>query len=323
MNEVEMNDEVLLTKLDNDGFVLIKDVFDPERLEQIRNFVNNLSMEEKEDQDLMNHKPIRDIFFDDRFVKKVLNPLLGTEPIYFGEGNIMDSYKGTGGYHEDSKVSDDDRVNAEHPILVIAMYLQDHKNFSGGIKVRKGSHKYKMWGKDPKLKEGLRYAIIKGILSMIAFKRIKLIKSFASKYEYLSNYRFLDFRQFSLSPYTKGTNVSSEIGDVVAWYVRTYHCGRFVRMKFFRNLCLPPIIEKLLPKFLQIPRERQRVALLTHYGREFPRLNEYIVNRVNSPSKGLFETSNLGTDEIHNLAMSKGVKLDISGIDLAKSKLLI
>jgi hypothetical protein len=234
--------------------------------------------------------------------------LLGSnEIIYYGKSTIFnDIKKKTGNFHNDAKVVNDDRKNDEFPVIRFALFLQDHAKYSGGIKMRFGSHKYKI------LKDTHKYKILKNksIFFSFAFKLCKNLLIKKSKKNILN---YLEFPSFSLSPSTKSVNMSSEVGDLVVFNLRTYHCGRFVRFKYLPKLVLPPIIERYLPKFLQVPREKDRYALFIDYAKWFSRLDEYILNRAHGPEKEHFKNSKIDNLKFIGLMKQKGVEVRLTG----------
>ncbi|HET6224943.1 MAG TPA: phytanoyl-CoA dioxygenase family protein, partial [Bacteroidia bacterium] len=146
-------------KFDQEGFLLIKNVFSKEEIAQIRKDAyaefeldtkKNLTFRNASKLarnarfakgDILSKEHLRKYLLDDRIlflVKKVL----GGEPVYFGDSNY---HFGVGfrGFHRDN-VDRTDRTapdwQGEYPIVRLAIYLQDHKNYSGGLKIRVGSH---------------------------------------------------------------------------------------------------------------------------------------------------------------------------------------
>ena len=79
---------------------------------------------------------------DDRIIFLV-KKVLGGDPVYFGDSNY---HFGTGfrGFHRDNVDRTDLTApdwDGDYTIVRLAIYLQDHKNYSGGLKIRVGSHK--------------------------------------------------------------------------------------------------------------------------------------------------------------------------------------
>lgn len=149
-------------KFDTDGYLLIKDVFSPSEIEQFRKLayeqyeidkskkldfqLPNLPTKAKYNKgDLLSKEKLHQILLDDRILK-IARTILGSDDIiYFGDS----SYQiGTGlrGFHRDNI----DRTDmsgpdwkGEYTLIRIGIYLQNHKDYSGGLKIKSGSHKNK------------------------------------------------------------------------------------------------------------------------------------------------------------------------------------
>ncbi|MDQ3046718.1 MAG: hypothetical protein M3R27_04150, partial [Bacteroidota bacterium] len=93
--------------------------------------------------DLLSKEKLRHVLLDDRILKIARTILGNDELVYFGDS----SYQiGTGlrGFHRDCI----DRTDlngpdwqGEYTLIRVGVYLQDHKNYSGGLKIKVGSHK--------------------------------------------------------------------------------------------------------------------------------------------------------------------------------------
>ncbi len=139
-----------------DGFVIARSVFSPSEIDGFRAAVVREAerakrlgrmFEAKGDEivpvgDLQGREGLRSIVFDDRLLR-VARTLLGRDGlVYFGDSSVMVGGD-IRGYHKDNSVRD----RASHPdwqspytLLRMGIYLQDHERFSGGLKVRRGSH---------------------------------------------------------------------------------------------------------------------------------------------------------------------------------------
>jgi hypothetical protein len=147
-------------RFEKDGYLVVKNVFSPSEIKKIReNAYQQYEIDKKENLDfqlphlptkakyskgdLLSKRLLRRVLLDDRILK-IARAILGKDDlIYFGDS----SYQiGTGlrGFHRDNI----DRNNLDGPdwkgtytILRIGVYCQDHKNYSGGLKVKEGTHR--------------------------------------------------------------------------------------------------------------------------------------------------------------------------------------
>lgn len=147
-------------KFDDNGYVLVPKVFSASEIEQFRKLayeqyeidkskkldfqLPNLPTQAKYNKgDLLSKEKLHPILLDDRILKIAKNILGSDELIYFGDS----SYQiGTGlrGFHRDNI----DRTDLNGPdwkgdytLIRIGIYLQNHKDYSGGLKIKEGSHK--------------------------------------------------------------------------------------------------------------------------------------------------------------------------------------
>lgn len=147
-------------RFDKDGYLAIKNVFTLSEIKQLREEAYKQYEIDKQKKldfqlphlptkakyskgDLLSKDLLRHALLDDRILEIARTILGGNDLIYFGDS----SYQiGTGmrGFHRDNI----DRTNLDGPdwkgeytLVRIGIYLQDHKNYSGGLKVKLGSHK--------------------------------------------------------------------------------------------------------------------------------------------------------------------------------------
>jgi len=223
---------------ERDGYLLIKNVFSKEEIEQIRKDAYTSFEEDKKKNltfrhpskmsnavyakgDILSKDHLRHVLLDDRIIYLV-KTLLGKDPVYWGDSNY---HFGTGfrGFHRDNVDRTDMTApdwDGDYPIVRLAVYLQDHKNYSGGLKVRVGSHK---------------------------------------------------------NPTGKPVFIDSEEGDVAIWNLRTMHSGNAVRLKFFKNLSINKARrEGWIPAFLKKDQQRERATLFMTFGLKSKHLDRYI-----------------------------------------------
>jgi hypothetical protein len=140
------------------GFLIIRNVFSEKEVEDLRNTVSE-SLEEdlKLGRAVHENKGHKDVYYTvgdllikplsklllDARILQIATEVLGGQPVYFGESNYQVGV-GDRGFHRDSV----DRVYpvgpewaADYHMVRIGVYLQDHDQYSGGLKVQAGSHK--------------------------------------------------------------------------------------------------------------------------------------------------------------------------------------
>lgn len=243
--------------------------------------------------DSMCRPEFKHIMFSPRIIGAVKD-LLGEEVIYPGLSLTRTNDKpapfGLRFFHTDV-VSDD--FSQPYPIINTGMYLEDHTNFSGGLKIRPGSHT-KTCITFKTLKEFWR-----GLL-----KRI-LMLDFAGAWDIIS----------------PGTSINVDLmpGDLLLWWVRTHHSGYAVRPRIFTSLSLPPIIENWIPSWARLPDNPERNVILSIFAAPSQYLEPYIKEQIR---KGHRKAHYLGnacpeSDEVESLAAKVGVTVRNDGYHYA------
>ena len=225
---------------DKDGYTLIKSVFTPEEIENIRKLVyeqfeldtkNGLTFQlphlptkaRYANGDILSKEKLRHILLDDRILAIVKKVLGSDDIIYFGDSSYQIG-KGLRGFHRDSidrtNLNGPDWQGDDYSLLRVGIYLQDHKDHSGGVKMKKGTHK--------------------NADGEVVF-------------------------------------VDNEIGDVGTWSYKTIHSGNAVRFKWFPKLSINRATrEGLIPAFLRKPEQKERMAIFMAFSLQTKHLDRYI-----------------------------------------------
>ena len=66
----------------------------------------------------------------------------------------------------------------------------------------------------------------------------------------------------------KPLNIPAEPGDVVIWNLRTSHSGNSNRLRFAPNYFLRYRYYRIMPDFMFLPRDRERICFFLTYGKE-------------------------------------------------------
>ncbi len=107
----------------------------------------------------------------------------------------------------------------------------------------------------------------------------------------------------------KAINVESELGDIVAWSLRTTHSGNNVRMKGFPSLCLHPRAENLIPSWLKISDSDPRIAIFCTFGASGEHLDRYIQYQASREDCREYMKRSCVNPEILDLAQKSGVEI--------------
>jgi hypothetical protein len=226
-------------KFDEDGYILVKNVFTPSEIDEFRKLayeqyeidkskkldfqLPNLPTKAKYNKgDLLSKEKLNHVLLDDRILQIARTVLGNDNLIYFGDS----SYQiGTGlrGFHRDNI----DRTDlngpdwkGEYTLIRIGIYLQNHKDYSGGLKIKAGSHKNK---------DG------------------------------------------------RTVFVGNDIGDVAVWSLKTLHSGNAVRLKFFPEFSINKAgREGMIPSFLKKDEQHERISFFMTFALRSNHLDRYI-----------------------------------------------
>lgn len=228
---MEQQSEIRNEFLDK-GYLILRSFYDKKKIQDSRNLVIDHA---NKDDEILSNQTVQDFILNEELIQNIKILLNSNKLLYYSDSSVSnkeDPFNSKNGYHNDARYEDENiPYSEEYPILRVGIYFEDFKKYSGGLKIKEKSHKYFCF-------------------NFRAFKQNlkKIIKIIFTKTRYRLNALKLG----------KSINLDLEEGDIVIWNLRTHHCGVSRRLKFFKNLCLQPHIEKLLPKFLFLPTQYSR-----------------------------------------------------------------
>jgi len=228
------------------GYVIIKSIFTQEHIANLRKKMIELSHEDPEDYELLLDKEIQNLLLNEKLINNIKQILNSNQLLYFSDSSIVnhkEPFKNRNGYHNDARAEDPKiPYEQEYPIIRVGIYFENFKDYSGGLKMKKKSHKY----------------FIFNFRRILADTR-RLIKILLTKTRY-------SFNSLKLG---KGVNLELEQGDIVVWNLRTHHCGTSRRLKLFPKMCLQPFLERLLPDYLYLPTQykKDRCAIFATFAK--------------------------------------------------------
>lgn len=149
-------DSTLGLRFQRDGFVHVPGVFSADEVSALRRAVLAEAERAKRlgqrqptatgeivpSRDVPSMPGLEDLVFDDRLVGLARQLLDTPKPVYFGDSGIMVGGSQRG-FHKDN-TNRDDATHADwqstYGLLRMGLYLQDHSEHSGGLRLRVGSH---------------------------------------------------------------------------------------------------------------------------------------------------------------------------------------
>jgi len=282
-----MDQKQVLKNFEKDGFVIIKNVFSLDEIENIRKSCEKLRQgtEEILPADNFSYDEIREFILDER-VLRYIRLVLGPKLVYFGESSASFDAHSAPHFHKDARGDSVDPQQNDYPVIRMGVYLQNHKNHSGGLKVRVGSHRH---------------------VHLIRRNFKKLFKSKKEERLKLSSFKV-----------GKSYNLPIEAGDLAIWSLRTDHSPNAVRLKIAPNLSVNPKIEPLIPNFMRIPEDKPRVVLFNTFGVDHELHDNYLNQRINKIGRARWLNSSFDSPEAKKLCEKHGIALRFDGLTNAQ-----
>lgn len=282
-----MNNAEVLANYQRDGYILLKKVFGSEEMADFKSRVARITETSSGQGDALSEASLRSILLDDRILD-ALRVILGPQIVYFGDSTYrFDISEGSRGFHKDSLSDFEDPSSTEYPIVRLGLYMQDHSNHSGGLKVRRGSHRHVFLGRSS-------------------------LKRLFSR----NPHGFLKLASFRLG---RAINLDIEPGDLAIWNLRTFHSGHAIRLKMLPKLCINPRFEKYIPKSWTQPYEGPRAVLFSSFGAPSASLETYIKDRAEHPTnRDLWKNSHFDDPAVVEACVKKGIELRFDGLELSR-----
>lgn len=239
-------------ELNQNGFLIIRNVFTSEEVAKLTEYCTSkcslLSYEKSVPGDVFDVPELRTILFKKEIIN-MMREVLQNEVIYFRDSQIH-CKPNRRIFHTDAREDYKNPRESVYPIFRLGIFLQDHKNFSGGIKFRTNSHK-------------------RIISNKLALKNLITGKGFHNDIRvYFNNGKIV--------------NARTELGDLVVWNLRTEHSGGAVLPKFNNDLAFLPKIDQYLPNFLKLPEHEKRMSIFYAFGEESKELDDYVDYKKNN-----------------------------------------
>lgn len=272
-------------KLKRDGYLIIKKFIDANKVAYLRKALKNFNKQET----LANKK--LNYFSVNNKIIKIMNYILRGKIYYpflsIAVNNMYQTQNKKSFIHNDVRFEDFNFDN-DYNIYNVGIYLQNHTDYSGGLKVRPGSHK-------KIIIEGQNY-----------FKKILLFcKTVVYKPDNVSFFQILR----TLLPY-KSVNLKINAGDLVIWNMRLHHSGNNIRVKFIKNFSLSTYVENIIPNFMILKNSLDRFAILTVYIGEGAYKNQYINEQIKRPQHVEFwKNSNINFEILQKKIKNKNIQL--------------
>ena len=232
--------------LKDDGFFVIRNFFSDEDIKKMILLCDDFCKESVGVpfvHDLIRYDKIRRYAFQKDLIK-LMTLLIGNDDLYYFGDSTIHFEPNKRIFHTDARPEGFVEKYRNYPIFRVGIYLQDHFNHSGGLKLRKGSHNKMIYNKQN----------IKGLIK----KKFKVhsIKSL-----------------FNIG---RVVNLKSKTGDLAIWNIKVEHSGGAVIPKLFSNLAFWPSIDNIIPPFLKKAEHKKRYVIFNAFGKNSEALNHYV-----------------------------------------------
>jgi len=130
----------LVSSYNQDGFIIVRQLFTPEEVSDIRNSALSLPQDKKH-LDLLSIPTLSHVLLDKR-VLGVFRELIGEDLVYYGDSNVSINAP-SHGFHKDNPDRNDPNGPdwiGDYPLVRFGLYTQSHKGLPEGLDLRQGSH---------------------------------------------------------------------------------------------------------------------------------------------------------------------------------------
>jgi len=128
------------------GYIIIKSIFTKEYISKIRQDMINLSSKDMSKYEILLDEDPQKLLLNEKLIKTIKEILNTNTLLYYSDSSVVNHinpFKNRNGFHNDSRGEDENLpYDQEYPIIRAAIYFEDYKDFSGGLKIKNKSHKY-------------------------------------------------------------------------------------------------------------------------------------------------------------------------------------
>ena len=136
----------LRTEYLTNGYIVIKSVFAKEHIANLTQKMITLSQKNWDEYELLLDEDVQNLILNEKLINSIKEILDTSQLLYFtdsGVANHKEPFKNRNGYHNDERGADQNiPYDQEYPIVRAGIYFENMKDFSGGLKMKKKSHKY-------------------------------------------------------------------------------------------------------------------------------------------------------------------------------------
>ena len=250
MSDHLRNKEIEVLK--EQGFLLLKNIFTTDEVEVMQEHCMRecslRSFNSSVPGDIFENDLLRSILFKKEVIN-IMETILEDEVVYFRDSQIHCA-PNKRIFHLDSRADYRNPRLSTYPIYRLGVFMQEHVNYSGGIKFRVNSHR------------------------RIIFNKLNLRKLLSGKGFHNDPLVYLNMG--------KVVNVKANLGDLIIWNLRTEHSGGAVITKLFNNSGFMPFIDEWIPEFLKKPEHSLRMAIFFALAKDTEELRRYIEYKKNN-----------------------------------------
>lgn len=300
-----MNSVKLKKKYEEDGYLFIKNFFSKKEVNEIYDsFKTTKFISEIVSSPELTSLDISKIIFENTKLLDILKNIIGDDITYFGSGSMIGNkpqnkilwrrmHTDTRGHSNNPNGKTYyDPSKKDWPTFDVFIYMENFEEYSGCLKVVKGSHK-------------------KFLPTIGNF--IKIFFNISKNWKFDGTY---SIKSIPFSYLFKMRNIKSKPGDLFIFNHALNHSPNSLLLKGFENLVLPVFLENFLYKFFPILfkefSEKRRMISCT-FGKKSVELDNFIKSRVQFLSKDyLKESKFFENQEFTDSLRKKKINCDLS-----------
>jgi len=294
-------------KFEKDGYLWIKDFFNNEEIEMFKKAFEDRDWYSKSklasSPEISSHPELKRILTNEK-LNSLLNLITDNRAVYFGSGALVgNTYENSVTWrrlHVDTRGNKNnpfgktyyDPSKFDWPVINLFIYLEDFENYSGCLKVIKGSHKK--------------------FLPTIG-NYLKVFFNISKNYKFDGKY---SLKSIPFANFFKMENIRSKPGDLFVFNHALHHSPNSLILRFFPKITLPVLLENILGKYFKFlfkPNVERRRIITVAYGKDSEEMENFIKSRVQFLNNEYVNYSPFfNNEEYRNELLKSGLKVNIN-----------
>ncbi len=292
------------SRLETDGYLVIPGVLTAAEIERLREGIEAALAEGNGLVGDVLSTPQTSWLLHDPRIAAIVRTVVGQDACYFGMTQMQAGDPGDVKHlHVDRKgdaanprtgQSLSDPALVGWPVIRMGIYLQDHAHHSGGLKVRRGSHRKFLPDKS------------------------HLIRMVRGRHR-------LSWRGIPIPFVNRLVSIPSRPGDIVLFNLGAHHSGGFMRLRFAPWVAFPPKVEswleRALPRWCWQPTSGDRHILFIDFATPSPHTTGYRLNRALHPTYAShWERTHIDEPALREPLEALGITVDTTALEAFRAE---